>query len=402
MPVDPRIADLLIAGAGPAGCTLALYLAQRGFAVTLLEAEPTLPLDLRASTFHPPSLDLLESIGVTERILPLGLVSPTYQYRDRRSGDIAEFDLGVLAGETRHPYRLQCEQYKMTQVACDMLRAQPSAQVHFSHRVIDVRQEDDRLVAITETPSATREFAGRYLVGADGASSAVRRAIGVEFEGFTYPERFLVVSTPFDFATVFPRLSNVNYVSDPDEWCVILKTLTLWRVLFPTDPAAEEGDLLSEAFVQQRLHRLHGKAGDYEIGHRTLYRVHQRVAREYRRGRVLLAGDAAHINNPLGGMGMNGGLHDAFNLAEKLVAILEGRGSEDLLDLYDRQRRTLAQKFVQEHTIRNKELMESRDPEMQRRRQAEFARTAADPVLAKRFLMKTSMIESLRESASIR
>lgn len=393
--------DILIAGAGPAGCTVALHFAQRGYRVTLLEAEPQLPLDLRASTFHPPSLDLLESIGITERLLPIGLVSPTYQYRDRRSGDIAEFDLQLLAGETRHPYRLQCEQFKMTQVACQMLRACDNAAVHFSHRVSAVMQDSAGVTVKADTPQGPATFRGSYLIGADGASSAVRRALGIPFEGFTYPERFLVVSTPFDFAAAFDRLAYVNYVSDPDEWCVILRTLTVWRVLFPTHPDAAEEALLSDDYIQQRLHHLYNKPGAYEIGHRTLYRVHQRVADSYRRGRALLVGDAAHVNNPLGGMGMNGGLHDAFNLAGKLLSILEGRAGEEALDLYDRQRRTIAQKFVQEHTIRNKELMAATDPAVQRKRQQEFMRIAADPVLAKQFLLKTSMIQSLRESAAI-
>ncbi len=395
------IADVLIAGAGPTGCTVALYFAQRGYRVTLLESEADLPVDLRASTFHPPSLDLLEPLGVTARILPIGLVSPKYQYRDRRSGAIAEFDLGMLAGETRHPYRLQCEQFKMTRVVCSMLADLPSASVHFSHRVTGVSQELEAVAAAVDTPDGPREFRGRYLVGADGANSIVRRTLGIAFDGFTYPERFLVISTPFDFREAFPNLANVNYVSDPDEWCVILKTVTLWRVLFPTDPAADDATLLSDAFIEARLQHLHARPESYEIGHRTLYRVHQRVAGTYRVGRIALAGDAAHINNPLGGMGMNGGLHDAFNLAEKLLAIFEGRADDSLLDLYDRQRRTVAQAFVQEHTIRNKRLMEARDPEVQRARQEEFMVTATDPVLARQFLMKTSMIDSLRASAAI-
>jgi 3-(3-hydroxy-phenyl)propionate hydroxylase len=393
---------VVIAGAGPAGCALALYLARQSIPVLLLEAEPHLPLDLRASTFHPPSLDMLEPLGLTRRMLEIGLVTPTYQYRDRRTGENAVFDLGLLAGETAHPFRLQCEQYKMTRLACDLLREYPHAQIRFNHRV-SVAENRSGFVAVTvETPAGPQQLRTEYLVGADGATSQVRKSLGIEYEGFTYPEKFLVVSTPFDFADALPGLSNVNYVSDPEEWCVVLRTPELWRVLFPTVSSDSEQQLLSHEPIQQRLRRLSERPGPFEVVHRTLYNVHQRVAKTYRSGRVLLMGDAAHINNPLGGMGMNGGLHDAFNLGEKLLEVLRRQGSDELLDLYDRQRRTIALKFVQEHTIRNKRLMEERDPELQKRRQGEFMRTAGDSVLAKAFLLRNSMIQSLRDAAAIR
>jgi 3-(3-hydroxy-phenyl)propionate hydroxylase len=367
----------------------------------LLERETALPVDLRASTFHPPSLDMLDGIGVTGKLLPIGLKSPTYQYRDRRTGDYALFDLALLEGETRHPYRLQCEQYKMTRVIVDMLAELASAEVRFGHGVTGVEDRGDRVDVHVETPSGPERLQTRYVVGADGASSRVRKSIGVEFEGFTYPEKFLVVSTDYHFPEAFPGLSNVNYVSDPDEWCVILRTPEIWRVLFPTEPGASDELLLSDDFIEDRLQHLAPRPERYRVVHRTLYRVHQRVAETYRKGNVLIAGDAAHINNPLGGMGMNGGLHDAFSLGEKLVAILRGHAEESLLDVYSRQRRQIALDFVQEHTIRNKRLMEEKDPELQAKRQAEFVRTAEDPELARRFLLKTSMIQPLRDLQAV-
>jgi 3-(3-hydroxy-phenyl)propionate hydroxylase len=393
---------VVIAGAGPAGCALALYLARESIPVLLLEAEPHLPLDLRASTFHPPSLDMLEPLGLTRRMLEIGLVTPTYQYRDRRTGENAVFDLGLLAGETAHPFRLQCEQYKMTRLACELLREYPHAEIRLNHRVSGAENRSGFVAVTVETPAGPQQLRTEYLVGADGAASQVRKSLGIEYEGFTYPEKFLVVSTPFDFADALPGLSNVNYVSDPEEWCVVLRTPELWRVLFPTVESDSEQQLLSDEPIQQRLRRLSERQGPFEVVHRTLYNVHQRVAKTYRSGRVLLMGDAAHINNPLGGMGMNGGLHDAFNLGEKLLEVLRRQGSDELLDLYDRQRRAVALEFVQEHTIRNKRLMEERDPELQKRRQGDFMRTAGDPVLAKAFLLKNSMIQSLRDAAAIR
>jgi 3-(3-hydroxy-phenyl)propionate hydroxylase len=394
---------VIIAGAGPVGCALALSLAQQDIPVILLEAGTELPQDLRASTFHPPSLDLLDELGVTEKLIPLGLKVYDYQYRDRRTNEVAKFHLKHLAGETNHPYRLQCEQFKMTRVVVEMLKDYDCAQVIFDAQVLGFREDADGVDVLTFTEGEEQRYRGVFLVGTDGANSRVRQAAGVKYEGLTYPELFLVASTTFPFEEHFEDLSWVNYVSDPDEWCVMLKTVDLWRVLIPAPLDADRDKLLSDEFIQERLHNLVPKEGDYDIHHRTLYRVHQRVAETYRvTPRALLAGDAAHVNNPLGGMGMNGGLHDAFNLAEKLIRIIKGGEDMDsLLDLYNRQRRKICIDFVQAHTMRNKKLMESTDEDVQRARQKEFLRMAGDPDLSKEFLLRTSMIDSLRDSLKI-
>jgi 3-(3-hydroxy-phenyl)propionate hydroxylase len=396
----PEKNPLIIAGAGPAGSTLALYLARQGIPVLLLEKEADLPVDLRASTFHPPSLEMLNELGVAAPMIAKGLIVDRYQYRDRRSGEVAEFDMNVIADETLFPYRLQLEQYELTRIINRVLKDYPSAEVRFEQEVVGFIEDDGGVDVVVNTPAGTQTIRGEYLVGADGAASNVRKAAGIDYSGFTYDEKFLVVSTDFPFEEVFDNLSWVNYVADPEEWCVILRTDKLWRVLWPTDPGCDDEEkYLGDAFIQDRLQHLHAKEGDYDIGHRTLYHVHQRVAECYYQGRVILVGDACHINNPLGGMGMNGGLHDAYNLAEKLTAVIkEGADYAQLIAQYDRQRRELAVQFVQEHTINNKKLMESTDPQIQAKRQKDLMETAADPVRAKAFVMERAMINCLRES----
>ena len=394
---------VIIAGAGPVGCTIALYLVQQDIPVILLEADSDLPEDLRASTFHPPTLDLLDQLGVTDKLIAQGLLVHDYQYRDRRTNEVAKFDFTTLKDETKHPYRLQCEQFKMTRTVVEMLKDYPKATVHFDTKLKGYRRIGDTVRVLCFQNGEEVLMEGSYLIGTDGANSVVRQSSGLKFEGLTYPERFLVVSTTYPFEDFFEDLSFVNYVSDPDEWCVLLKTLSLWRVLIPTDPAATPDELLSDSFIEERLQRLAPKDAPYEIAHRTLYRVHQRVAETYRPEKnVLLAGDAAHINNPLGGMGMNGGLHDAFNLAEKLTQIIKHNGDEDLLlDLYDRQRRGICVDFIQKHTLKNKALMEATDVDIQTSRQKEFMKASSDPVLKKAFLLRTSMIDCLKESYEI-
>ena len=389
---------IVIAGSGPAGSVTTLSLAQAGIPVLLLEKEETLPIDLRASTFHPPSLDMLDDLDVAKDMLERGLIADRYQYWDRRTGDVTEFDMGVISDLTRHPYRLQLEQYELTHIIRDRLKEIPHAEQRFDAEVTDVMQNEESVQVyvgdeIIETP---------FLVGADGASSTVRNAMNIGYGGFTYDEKFLVTSTPFSFEEVFENLSYVNYVADPDEWCVILRTDKIWRVLWPTESGISDEVYLSDDFLQERLHALHDKDGDYELGHRTLYHVHQRVAETYVKGRVALAGDAAHINNPLGGMGMNGGIHDAVNLASQLVDIVQnGSNYEDRFARYDRQRRETAVQFVQDHTIKNKQLMESIDPDIQAKRQKMLMETAANPVKAKDFVRKRAMIDCLAESLAI-
>ena len=397
-------APVIIAGAGPVGCTAALRLAQHGIPVVLLEGLAELPQTLRASTFHPPSLDMLDELGMAKPLIAQGLVCRHLQYRDRRTGEIAEFDHTCLAAETRHPFRLQAEQWKYTRLVWSELGERHSglARCCFGHAVKNVVQTADGVEVSVLAGGRETILRGSYLIAADGADSTIRKALAIDFEGFTWPEKFLVASTPFPLETKFERLSAVNYIADPEEWLVLLRTPTLWRVLIPTDPAIEDERLfLSDRWIQERLRHMAPHDADYAIEHRTLYRVHQRVAKIWRVGRVLLAGDAAHINNPLGGMGMNGGIHDAWNLAEKLIRIHAGDDADPLLDQYDRQRREICIRFVQEHTIKNKQLLESKDLDIQRKRQAELMRTAADPVLARAFLLKTSMIASLRAAAAI-
>lgn len=391
----------MIAGAGPVGLVSGLNLAMAGIPVTIFERSTSAPEDLRASTFHPPTMDMLARFGITEELIAQGLVARYTQQRDRKAGLIAEFDMALLAAETQHPFRLQCEQWKLNRLLLDRLEKLPHAKVMLGAELMSVSQNADRVEVQVMADGQTQNFNGDYLIGADGAWSSVRQSLGIEFEGFTYPERFLVVSTRFEFADHFSNLSYVNYVSDPKEWCVLLRVPSLWRVLFPTREDESDEEVLTDESIQARLQNLLPQDKPYQTVHRTLYKVHQRVAKEFRRGRVILAGDAAHINNPLGGMGMNGGVQDAFNLSDKLIDILNNGASQDLLNRYERQRRAVAIEYINANTARNKKNIEERDPEARRKTQEELRAIAANPAAAKDYLRKTSMIDALERAESI-
>jgi 3-(3-hydroxy-phenyl)propionate hydroxylase len=388
---------VIVAGAGPAGLVAAAVLADEGIPVTVVEQARDLPDDLRASTFHPPTLDMLERFGVVEAMIAQGLVCPTWQFRDRHHGVIATFDLGLLKDDTKHPYRLQCEQWRLTRMLRDRLGGNPDVTFLYDAKAVDVAQDADGVTLTVERPDGAREpLRGRYLVGADGASSAVRKALGIGFDGITIPEIFLTLSTTFPFHEAIGDLSNIAYISDPEEWFVLLRTASLWRVLFPTDPGESEARMMDPARIEERLQAVVPNPAGYELRHRTAYRVHERVADTYSMGRCFIAGDAAHINNPLGGMGMNGGVHDAFNLAGKLAEVWRG-ADPSLMERYSRQRRKVALETVQATTMRNRQILNQRDPEVRRAYHDELRATAADPGKHRAFLLRTSMIQSLRD-----
>jgi 3-(3-hydroxy-phenyl)propionate hydroxylase len=390
---------VIVVGAGPVGLTAALALHRRGIETVVLAAEPELVMELRGSTFHPPTLDLLDEFDIVPRMIETGLKAPTWQFRDRETGPVATFDLSLLAGDTNHPYRVQCEQWKLMRFLEEKLR-QEGVELRFGHEVTDVCQDGDGVTVTATTVAGPVGVRGRYAIGADGARSAVRRSLGVEFEGFTYAELFWIASTDFPFEKTLTDIAYVNYIADPLEWLVLLKVPGLWRVLVPAPENSDKDRLLSDEHMQSMLQRVVQRPVPYEIAHRSIYHVHQRVAKSFRHGRVLLAGDAAHVNNPLGGMGMNGGIQDAFNLADKLKAIYAG-ADDALLDRYDRQRRTVAVEAVQAQTHRNQQIISERDPQTRKKALDAMRKVAADPTSAREYMLRSSMIASMRRAAEI-
>jgi 3-(3-hydroxy-phenyl)propionate hydroxylase len=400
--MDRRHDRVLIAGGGPVGSTVALLLARAGVPVTLIERERGMVLDYRASTFHPPTLDLLEESGISAALLAMGLIAPTVQMRDRRAGKVAEFDLAALRNDTRHPYRLQCEQFKLVDWLYGALAKIPGVEILFGHEVTGLAQNDDEVTVETVHDGERMALKGDVLIGCDGGRSTVRKALDVAFDGFTYPEHFLVAGTRFDFRKAMPDICSVNYTADPIEWYLLLRIPDMWRIVLAADENVAPDDAISETRLQASLHNIVPRADAYEIAVRGIYRVHQRVAERYRAGRVFLAGDAAHLNNPLGGMGLNGGLHDAISLCGRLARVWHGTADAGILDEYESQRRPEAINAIQAITARNKRLLEERDPAVRVRNMEDLRQTAADPERRHRYLLDATMISSLRRSGLIR
>ena len=388
---------VLIAGAGPVGLVAAAHLARSGVPVTVFEQGATLSEESRASTFHPPTLDMLDAIGAAKPLIAQGLKCPTFQYRSKKHGILAAFDFAAIADATAHPFRVQCEQSKLTRILYDQLRDNPNFQIEFDSAVVDVSQTASGVEVTVERGGRRETRTGRYLIGADGASSTVRRSLGIEFEGFTWPDRLLVVSTPFDFFSVIPDLSSVSYVADPQRWFFLLQIPGLWRAMFLVNEDASDERVQTEEFAQSLMAGVVPGISHYEIAHTTLYKVHQRVAKTFQAGRVFLAGDAAHINNPLGGMGMNGGIHDAVNLAGRLAKVWHGEAPETELARFDKQRRLVTLEYIQKYTIQNKKNLESSGDEFRESLQ----HIKADPARTHEYLLRVSMIASLQRAEEL-
>ena len=406
---DDRV---IVVGAGPVGAVTALALVRKGIPVTLIEAEAEPPEDQRAATIHPPTVEMLAELGLRNEAFAEdasgGLLSPIFHFRDRVTGElVAVFDISLLEGEVPYPFVVQWEQYKLVRAAKPHLEASGIAEIRFSTKVTGLTQGAGYVeVTLAGAERDSERLLGRYVIGADGGRSTVRRLSEIDFEGFTWPERFIKIGTSFDFGATGRGFCTRNYFSDPNEWLNLFKVKGngppgIWRGIMPVPADESDEQALSMESIQRRLHGIHAKSGDYEIPYHALYSVHQRVAATFNNGRVLLAGDAAHVNNPIGGMGMNGGIHDAMNLTAKLADVWFGRAGPEVFDRYTRQRRKAQVDYVQAQTIQNKRSLEEKDPVIRRKHLDELRRISEDVKLHKQFLYRAALFDSLNSANAV-
>jgi 3-(3-hydroxy-phenyl)propionate hydroxylase len=399
-------ARVVVAGAGPVGAVLALALARAGLQVTVIEAETVIDDSPRAATVHPSTLDMLGQLGLMDEVTARGLTCRYFDHWDRPSRTLtARFDHEVLRGDTAHPFVVQIEQHKIVNMVLARLAAYHNVDVRLGTTVTGFSQDASGVTVTIDRDGAAAQLSADYLVGTDGGRSTVRKLAGIEFEGYTWPERFLVLTTGFDFQAEWD-CSLRSYFADPDEWVNLFKVagddgLGRWRAVFPTTPDEPDDEAMSDAAVGRRLSRLaRGPSPATQLLHRKLYRVHQRVAVTFRSGRVFLAGDAAHVNNPIGGLGMNCGIHDAVELAS-VLAEAGPSAADAVLDRYNARRRPLNIEFIQQQTIANKKRLEEKDPAQRQARAADLAATAADPERHRQFLLRSSLLASVVKAKTL-
>ncbi len=390
---------LIVVGAGPAGAFAAIAAAQKGFQVTLLEAGEEIDSSPRAATFHPSTLEMVDGVGVMDDLARIGLLARYFDFWDKPSLSlIARFDHEVLRGDTKFPFVLQVEQHKFVHVLLQRLEEYPNVVVRRGVRVVALTQSEDGVTVLGDGTHGGTELTGDWLIGADGARSTVRTVLGIDFEGYTWPERFLVLTTTFDFEAAL-GCSYRSYFAGPSDWANVFKIAGddlkgRWRVVSATKPDESDAEALGDASCARRLHALSPDADVEQVEHRNLYKVHQRVAARFRAGRAFLVGDAAHVNNPIGGLGLNCGVHDVRELID-VLALARDSGCSSTIDAYEPRRRDVNIRYVQDQTVENKRRLEERSPESRAERHAELRRMAGGASSQREFLLRTSLLASL-------
>ncbi|WP_157842958.1 FAD-dependent oxidoreductase [Bacillus sp. FJAT-44742] len=390
---------VVIAGAGPVGVTLAEILSLNDIPVLLVEKEAEPNKEWRASTFHAGTMELLEQeTGVVDRMLEKGFKAYKVHYRDRNDGLYAEFDFSQISDITNYPFRLQCSQATYVQLVFERLKDRSNVEVIFNSEVVDYTQNEDEVSVTIGTPEGERVLKTPYLLGADGGRSKVRKLTGVQFDGYTHEERWLLVGTPTDFHDYIPDLAYVNYISDPNEFLFILRVPEAWRFLYPVKPDTPEKEALDPHNIQKTIQKALNTTDHFPIVENTIYRIHQRVADKFYNGRVVLVGDAAHLNSPMGGLGLNSGIHDAVDLSRRLVRIFkEGSNREAELRKYSEVRQRVAKNYVKAISEKNTKLMKEQDEQERKRLQKELSEVANDPEKAREWLINSSLIASVQD-----
>lgn len=331
--------DVVVIGGGPTGFVTALGLAQAGVSVCLIEAEAGINDSPRACVYHWSMLDGLERLGIREEAERIGYTKDDYLWLVKKTGERLPYDLKVLASVTPFPYNIQLGQDRLAVICHARLEALANAEVHWRTRFIGLTEDSGGVTVSIETPEGPSELRARWVVGADGAGSAVRKALGLSFDGMTWPERFVATNVRHDFESGGYWQSTM--VVD-EEWGAVIVKITrdgLWRCTFMEDAALPVESYLDRIPAAYR-HLLPGEGG-YELVQASPYKMHQRCAASFRKGRVLLAGDAAHVTNPTGGFGLTTGLFDAFALWPTLAAVVLEGADPALLDVWAEERRRI-------------------------------------------------------------
>jgi 2-polyprenyl-6-methoxyphenol hydroxylase-like FAD-dependent oxidoreductase len=347
--------DVIVVGGGPVGFINALGLALAGVRVSVIEAEQQIIDSPRAAVYFWSVLGGLERLGILEAADAAGVRKQDYTYLVRRTGERIHFSMEILEGRTPHPYNLHLGQHLLAEIAMRRLQTLSNATVRFGTRLQTLHQDADGVTLSVVTDRGTEELRAGWVIGADGAGSTVRRLLGLSFDGTTWPERFVATNVYYDFER--HSFARATFVIDDRFGAVIaiLNNRGLWRCTYMEDATLPEETFLER--LPQAYDAIVPGHGPYELERASPYRMHQRSAQRYRVGRVLLAGDAAHVTNPTGGLGLTSGLFDSYALYPALTAVVLEHAADEVLDRYSAARRDTFINRVSPQATANKQLI---------------------------------------------
>ncbi|MEP7247677.1 MAG: FAD-dependent oxidoreductase [Gammaproteobacteria bacterium] len=374
--------EVLIVGAGPVGLLTAVALAQSGIDVMVVEAEAQLNDSPRAAVYFSVGLVALRELGLLAdlearslKVNRFGFHVPAFNYHPVLSMD-------CMSGIT-FDYQLHCGQHVVSRVAEEHAK-RLGARVLFSHRVTRLTQSSEGVTVELATPAGSRSVKASWVIGADGARSTVRRLLDVEFEGHTWPNRFVATNIYCDMASLGYQPSN--FTCDPVYGGVVaqLDSEGLWRLTYH-----EGGEQPLETYLERLPAKFSGfipEGVPYRIHSASPYVIHQRCATNLHVGRVLLAGDAAHATNPCGGLGLTTGLWTGMILSDVLAEVIAGRADEMILDRFSEERRRVFWQITSPGASENKRMMEESDPQ-KRLKDLEGVRAMAEDSAVARLMM---------------
>ncbi|GME50134.1 hypothetical protein BDV97DRAFT_385589 [Neofusicoccum parvum] len=354
---------VIIVGAGPTGALLALLLARKGIQVEMLDQAHGPDKQPRASHYSTPALPELRRAGVLDDVYTAGFIPGKMSWRKLDGTRIAGLDSSVMDKSDR----IVCLPLdKLGDILFKHLGQQKSAVVKWGCKVVALGQDETKGWVDVETDGKKKRLDADYIIGCDGANSQVRKCLfgDKSFPGMTWDEQLVATNVYYDLGKW--GFDDVNYIIHPEHWFMAARITTdgMWRVTYGETPGLSPEELISRQPPKFK-EMLPGspEPRDYKITNISPYRVHQRLAEEMRVGRVLLAGDAAHLNNPFGGLGLTGGIVDVGGLYDCLMGIHEGKADSSILDVYSDVRREKYYTIVNPTSSANFRRLFDQDPD---------------------------------------
>ena len=357
-----------------------------GVTVTVIEAEAMVASSPRAVVYHSPVVERLDRLGLLPDLKQIGVTKRAYHYWSIQHELLGHISFDALRPEdTRYPFNLHLGQADLAAVVLRHLLRVPGVEVRWRARAVAVTQDDAGATLTVQTAEGEHGIRARWVVAADGGHSGMRQALNLKLDGLTWPEWFVATNARFDFRQ--HGYGDSNIVFDADHWAIIaiIDQTGLWRCTY-----GEEGSL-SEHEVRKRQPECYALFAPGLPACRpeaiAPYRVHERCLEQFRVGRVLFAGDAAHLVNPIGGLGLTGGLLDCTSLADALLAVIEGRCDQRVLDAWAAERRRVFVEITAPMARENRRRISERDPERRRADRERLRNLSADRDAARAALL---------------